>query len=86
MRPIYKDKSIPERMTENLALRGIKDPNEGLAEPKFRTVGDFILGGAKEQMRLLAFGDQAVVYGSGNNTANASLQRKPDIEEWAKDM
>ena len=86
VRPINKDKSIPERMTENLALRGIKDPNEGLAEPKFRTVVDFILGGSKEQMRQLAFGDQAVVYGSGNNTANASLQRKPEIEEWAKDM
>ena len=86
IRPVNKDKSIPERMAENLAWRGMKDPNEGLAEPKFRTVVDFRLGGSKEQMRQLAFGDQAVVYGSGNNTANASLQRKPEIEEWAMDM
>lgn len=86
VRSINKDKSIPERMAENLAGRGIKDPNSDLAEPKFRTVVDFILGGSKFQMRQLAFGDQAVVYGSGNNTANASLQRKPEIEEWAKDM
>lgn len=86
IRPVNKDKSIPERMAENLAGRGIKDPNADLAEPKFRTVVDFILGGSKEQMRQLAFGEQTVVYGSGNNTDNVSLQRKPEIEEWAKDM
>ena len=60
VRPVNKDKSIPERMAENLAGRGIKDPNSDLAEPKFRTVVDFILGGSKFQMRQLAFGDQAV--------------------------
>ncbi len=86
VQPINKDKSIPERMAENLAGRGIKDPNENLAEPKFRTVVDFILGGSKEQMRRLAFGEQTVVYGSGNNVDNASLRRMPEIEEWAKDM
>ena len=86
IQPVNKDRSIPERMAENLAGRGIKDPNSDLAEPKFRTVVDFILGGSKFQMRQLAFGEQTVVYGSGNNTANASLQRRPEIEEWAKDM
>lgn len=44
VRPINKDKSIPERMAENLAGRGIKDPNSDLAEPKFRTVVDFYTG------------------------------------------
>ncbi len=86
VQPVNKDKSIPERMAENLAGRGIKDPNADLAEPKFRTVVDFILGGSKLQMRQLAFGNQTVVYGSGNNIDNASLQRRPEIEEWAKDM
>ena len=86
VRPVNKDKSIPERMAENLAGRGIKDPNADLAEPKFRTVVDFILGGSKLQMRQLAFGNQTVVYGSGDNIDNASLQRRPEIEEWAKDM
>ena len=86
VQPVNKDKSIPERMAENLAGRGIKDPNEGLAEPKFRTVVDFILGGSKEQIRQLAFGDQTVVYGAGNNIANTSLRRMPEIESWAKDM
>ena len=50
VRPVNKDKSIPERMAENLAGRGIKDPNSDLAEPKFRTVVDFILGGSKFQI------------------------------------
>lgn len=86
VQPVNKAKSIPERMAENLAGRGIKDPNEGLAEPKFRTVVDFILGGSKHQMRQLAFGDQTVVYGSGDNIDNASLRRMPEIEAWAKDM
>lgn len=40
--PIDKSKSIPQMMAENLAARGIKDKNEGLAEPRFRTVADFI--------------------------------------------
>lgn len=86
IQPVNKDRSIPERMAENLAGRGIKDPNSDLAEPKFRTVVDFILGGSKFQMRQLAFGDQTVVYDSGDNMDNASLQRRPEIEEWAKDM
>lgn len=43
--PIDVNRSIPERMRENLAARGIKDPNEGLSEPKFRTIANIILGG-----------------------------------------
>ena len=31
--PIDKKRPLTERMAENLASRGIKDPNEGLAEP-----------------------------------------------------
>lgn len=37
-------RSIPERMAELLHKRGIKDPNEGLEEPRFRTVVNIILG------------------------------------------
>ena len=40
--PIQKSHSLPDRMAENLAARGIKDPNEGLVEPKYRTVVNFI--------------------------------------------
>lgn len=35
IRPIDKGRSIPERMAELLHKRGIKDPNEGLEEPRF---------------------------------------------------
>lgn len=41
--PIDKARSIPQRMADNLAARGIKDPNAGLDEPRFRTVVNFIL-------------------------------------------
>jgi len=36
VRPIDTSRSIPERMADILERRGIKDPNEGLAEPKYR--------------------------------------------------
>ena len=47
--PIDVNHSIPERMRENLAARGIKDPNEGLDnegldEPVYRTIANIILG------------------------------------------
>lgn len=36
--PIDTSRSIPKRMADILSHRGIKDPNEGLLEPKYRTV------------------------------------------------
>lgn len=42
VRPIDTSRNIPERMADILERRGIKDPNEGLAEPKYRTVVNFI--------------------------------------------
>ena len=84
--PIDKNRSLPERMADNLRERGIKDPNEGLKEPKFRTIADFILSGSRDQMRQLAFGDQAVNYEPGFNEDNLNLKRMPEIEEWAKDI
>lgn len=83
---IDKKQSIPQRMAESLLQRGIKDPNEGLAEPKYRTVVDFILSGSQSTIRQLAFGNQEVVYEPGNNLGNATLKRMPEIEQWAKDM
>lgn len=83
---IDKRQSIPERMAESLLQRGIKDPNEDLAEPKYRTVVDFILSGSQTTIRQLAFGNQDVVYEPGNILENATLKRMPEIEQWAKDM
>ena len=82
--PIDKSRSIPERMADILRSRGIKDPNEGLAEPRFRTVVNFIFGGSRERMTELAFGDQKVDLTHGAD--NSHLTRCKDIEEWAKDV
>lgn len=84
--PIDKSKSIPQMMAENLAARGIKDKNEGLAEPRFRTVADFIFSGSQWKMRELAFGDQEVVFKPGDNKENYAVKRMPEIEQWATDI
>ena len=84
IRPIDTSRSIPERMADILSSRGIKDPNEGLIEPKFRTVVNIIFGGSRERMRELAFGTQQVDLEKGAD--NARIKRKSDIERWAKDV
>lgn len=82
--PVDKTRSIPQRMAENLAARGIKDPNAGLAEPRFRTVVNFIFGGSRDRMHGIAFGDQTVNPDKGAD--NSHIERCKDIEEWAKDV
>lgn len=84
IQPVDKSRSIPERIAANLASRGIKDPNEGLEEPRFRTVVNFILGGSRERMHEIAFGDQKVDVAKGAD--NSLIKRSRDIEQWAKDM
>ena len=78
-------KSIPEKFAENLAARGIKDPNRKWPdEPRYRTVVDFIISGSHDTLRDLAFGTQEVDYSQGAD--NSGLERRPEIERWAKDM
>ena len=84
VKPVDKTRSLPQRMADNLRARGIKDPNEGLAEPRFRTVVNIIFGGSRERMRELAFGDQQVNYDRGAD--NSSVERRQEIEQWAKDI
>ena len=84
VRPIDTSRSIPERMADILGRRGIKDPNEGLAEPKYRTVVNIIFGGSRERMQELAFGTQQVDFEKGAD--NTHIERKCDIERWAKDV
>lgn len=62
IRPVDTSRNIPERMADILRFRGIKDPNEGLPEPKYRTVVNIIFGGSREHMQELAFGSQKVDY------------------------
>jgi hypothetical protein len=84
VQPIDRSLTIPQRMAENLRERGIKDPNEGLAEPKFRTVVNVIFGGSRERMHELAFGDQKVDIAPGSR--NPGIGRRREIEQWAQDM
>ena len=65
---VDKRKSIPQLMAENLAERGIKDPNEGREIPKYRTVVNFIFGGTRERMLEIAFGNQKVDLTQGLTT------------------
>ncbi len=82
--PVDTSRNIPERMADILRFRGIKDPNEGLPEPKYRTVVNIIFGGSRERMQELAFGSQKVDY--EKDADNSHIQRKADIERWAKDV
>ena len=84
VRLIDKSRSIPELMRDNLKARGIADPNEGLEEPRFRTVVSFIFGGSRERMHELAFGDQKVSLKEGAD--NSTVTRREDIENWARDV
>lgn len=84
---VNKSKTINQRIKENLDSRGIVNPNKKLIDqgldPKYRTVANFILGGNREVMRNLAFGNQKVDWEYGAD--NTSLKRMPEIEAWAKD-
>ena len=84
IRPIDTSRNIPERMADILSSRGIKDPNEGLLEPKYRTVVNIIFGGSRKRMHELAFGTQKVDFEKGAD--NTRIERKRDIERWAKDV
>lgn len=86
--PVRKQYAIDQRFKDNLRHRNIEDPNEikkkkGL-EPNRITITNFMLGGNRQRMRELAFGDQQVDFKKGAD--NRGIQRKEDIEKWAVDM
>lgn len=88
IKPVNKHYSIVQRFKDNLRNRGIEDPNEikrkkGL-EPNRNTVANIILGGSREQMHKLAFGDQQIDLAKGAD--NRHIVRHPEIEKWAQDM
>lgn len=86
--PVRKEYAIDQRFRDNLRRRNIVDPNEikkkkGLV-PNRNTVGNFLIGGDRERMREIAFGDQHVDFKKGAD--NRGIERKEDIEKWAVDM
>lgn len=85
VQPIDKSKSIMKMMADNLAARGIKDPNaRENVRRRQNTLAQFIFGGSRERMNELAFGNQTLNLDKG--TDNSHLTRNNDIEEWAKDV
>ena len=85
IQPIDKSKSIPQMMKERLDALGIQDPNEGKLAPDRRTVVEMVLGGNRERMLELAFGNQD--FDTLSHTKDHShLKCMPEIEEWAKDV
>ena len=51
VQPVDQSRSIAEKFRDNLASRGIKDPNEGCAnERRYRTVVDFIISGSHDTL------------------------------------
>lgn len=93
---IDRSRSIPALLAARLAQLGIKDPNEGLAEPRYRTTADFIISGSHDLLHGLAFGDQEVRFDFAqanegvadveHKGVNSAIERKPEIEQWACDM
>lgn len=88
VQPIDQSKSIPRRIKETLAERGITDPNEEMKrkgkEPNRRTVVNIIFGGSRDRMHQLAFRSQTVNLEHGAD--NSHITRCKDIEDWAKDI
>ena len=85
VQPIDKSKSIMKMMADNLAARGIKDPNaRENVRRRQNTLAQFIFGGSRERMNELAFGNQTLNLDKGAD--NSHLTRNNDIEEWAKDV
>lgn len=91
IKDIDQSKSIPKRIKAILDAHGIQDPNIGIPDERLkekgvgvRTHATFILQGSHDTMVKLAFGDQDVSFKPNAN--NSHLQRKENIEKWAKDM
>lgn len=82
---IDKSKTIDQKMRENLASRGIRNPNDNpKAKRQSRILAQFVIGGNSDRMREIAFGNQTVDLSKGAD--NSHLTRQKDIEEWAKDV
>ena len=85
IQPIDRSVSIPERMRQTLAERGIEDPNAKRKVKNIRTMINFIFGGSRERMREMTFGNQKVDF-DNRDADNSHITRCKDIEEWAKDI
>ncbi|MCR5265096.1 MAG: hypothetical protein K6E29_00705 [Cyanobacteria bacterium RUI128] len=85
VKAVNKRYSLDKRFRDNLKRRGVEDPNEKKRkqgkEPNRYTLANIILGGSRERMLELTFGDQKVDL--TKDADNRGLKRKEDIEKWA---
>ena len=83
--PVNQSYPLDKRLKDNMKARGITPPKpiqmkDGTKKDRL-SVANIILGGSRNQMLQLAFGDQKVDL--KKNADNSHLQRKEDIESWA---
>lgn len=81
---IDKSRTVGERIALRLKSLGLNNPNDGRKNKNIRICGKFIIGGSRERMHQLAFGNHAVNLKKGAD--NSSIVRCKDIEDWAKDV
>ncbi len=81
---VDKSRSICQRIKDDLAARGIKDPNAGRSKPNRVTLVNIIFQGTRERMHEMAFEGGSVNLARWAD--NSHITRKKDIEEWALDI
>lgn len=86
--PVNRGYPIDKRIKDNMAARGIEMPKpikmkDGTQKERI-SVANIILGGSRDRMLQLAFGDQHVDLSKGAD--NRHVVRQHDIEEWARDQ
>lgn len=86
--PVNKGYPIDKRIKDNMERRGIEMPKpirmkDGTQKERL-SVANIILGGSRDRMLQLAFGDQKVDLTKGAD--NRHITRQHDIEEWARDQ
>ncbi len=85
---VNKGYPIDQRFKDICRDRGIKIPGpiklKDGTEKERTTVANIILGGSRDRMLQLAFGEQKVDLSKGAD--NRHITRQPDIEKWAQDQ
>ena len=79
----YQEKSLEVRLQERLTELGWK-PFKLDSKIQPNCCAKFIFGGNHDRTLEMAFGTQAVNLDKGAD--NSHLQRRPEIEQWAKDV
>lgn len=74
---------LHERIQNRLAELGFKGYKNG-ARNAPNVIMDFVIGGNRERMREMAFGNQVVNFESSDET-NSAVVRQKEIENWALD-